>query len=230
MLLIPTHYADLVLGADWRGNARYDALLSGGVVVGRTLEIDLDQLGGTGADAVRHALDAYATACRRLAGGLAHDNPIGPWVITRRPLVVASQQAGTRSAQRGDLHDELEGLREFEDTERIVDALLGPVVAASSLYALGATAVAVEDGRTTVTLPVEGFREWRAALGGTPGPNEIERHFTLVANHAAWRDRAVRRLVRVETAAVELLPDPAPFRPSWSQDAGAPVEDAVLLP
>jgi hypothetical protein len=53
--------------------------------------------------------------------------------------------------------------------------------------------------------------EWPTALGGPAAPNELHRHVKIVANHAKWRDRKVRRLVRVEVSCDEVWPDPACF-------------------
>ena len=212
MFLVPTHYADLVLGPAWRSDPQWHELAQSGVDLGLgRVEIDVAGVGGAKGVALRTAFAEYATASRRMAGALEHGNPVAPWVIVERPLLIAVQQAGSRSAQRGDLEDELAGLREFPDTGRAVDALLGAEVATAELQLLSAVFTPGEGTRSTATLRIEGRREWGQALGGTPSANELERIFTLEANHATWRDRAVRRLVRVEVTVTEILPDPADF-------------------
>jgi hypothetical protein len=205
--LLPSSYLDLVLGADWR--ARFPEAANGGVRVGQRVEVDLGLLGD---DTVIVALVDYQRRCREIARNLADNTPIGAWVIAEQLRVDVVQQAGTKSAQRGDLNAQFDALSLEPESAAVVAALLGPQVDFARLAELGVTVERDGDVKTVATLRVEGARSWDTALGGGSGANEIERHITLSANHAAWRDRQVRRLTRVEVRTLELLADPAASR------------------
>jgi hypothetical protein len=70
-----------------------------------------------------------------------------------------------------------------------------------------------QDGvRSVLTLDVPSAKGWPEVLGGSQGARELRRRITLETNHAKWRDRKVRRLVRVRVEADELWADPASLR------------------
>ena len=132
-------------------------------------------------------------------------------MVCSRSLASYTQGAGSASRTRGDLHDQYHALREIRETELVVDGLLAARVDEESLVKLGVEVVARGENRTVVRARVEGTRQWPSSLGGGASVNEIERIFTLSSNHAAWRDRSVRRLCRVDVVGVELLADPGPY-------------------
>lgn len=65
--------------------------------------------------------------------------------------------------------------------------------------------------RSSLTLEVRSPL-WPLELGAAPCPGELRRSVRLEASHAGWRDRRVRRLLRVRVDALQVWPDPAPFR------------------
>ena len=200
VLLVPTHYLELIVGPDW-------AVVLGEQVrfvrVGKRVEADVASC----SEELRDQLQAYVQVNRLVGGALASAAPIGPFVVVRRHLSSVVQQAGTRSASRGDLVSELEALRGLSETSLVAEALLASTVDEEALRAMAVDVV--RDGvKTSVEVRVEGWREWPEALGGGAFANEIERVFVLGANHAGWRDRMVRRLTRLDVYGVELLADP----------------------
>jgi len=207
MKLLPARYANLVLGNDWLSRSELAEMAARGVRVGSHVEIDVD----LAPDYVREALVAYAEANQQVARSLESGETIGPWVVVSTPIYVATQQAGTKSKNRGDLVGELAGLREMTDVSDIAEALLASSVNQELLASRGVEFIECADARTVLRVRIEGRRDWPVSLGGAASPNEIERYVTLSANHASWRDRMVRRLTRVDVVAVELLADPAPF-------------------
>ena len=67
-----------------------------------------------------------------------------------------------------------------------------------------------QDGvRSVLTLDIPSTKGWPDALGGSQGLRELKRRITIETNHAKWRDRRVRRLVRVLVESDELWADPA---------------------
>lgn len=58
----------------------------------------------------------------------------------------------------------------------------------------------------STTLEIPGQYDWAPDLGGTPSPNEVCRIFVITTNYAKWRDRKVRRIVSIESRAVEICP------------------------
>lgn len=68
-----------------------------------------------------------------------------------------------------------------------------------------------EGDRSALTLEVRSPL-WPLELGAAPCPGELRRLVRLEASHAGWRDRRVRRLLRVRVDALQVWPDPTPFR------------------
>lgn len=60
-----------------------------------------------------------------------------------------------------------------------------------------------------VTFKVSAAKGWPVSWGGNARSNELHRRLELEVNHAAWRDRCVRRLVGVNVVAAELWADPS---------------------
>lgn len=66
-----------------------------------------------------------------------------------------------------------------------------------------------ENGDVFVTtLVIEGQYDWIPDLGGTPSPNEVCRIFIITTSYAKWRDRKVRRIMSLESRAIEICPKP----------------------
>lgn len=201
---MPVHLVDLVLGESWRTDPRWESLARAGVRVAGATEIDIS----VADEPTRRAVLSYLDRNRTLARDLKNEAAIGAWVITRRSLGVWNQQAGGRSKGRGDLSAQFEALRMISETAEVAEAILGSEIDEDVLVGDNIEVVEREELKTVVRLRVEGTREWPGALGGASSANEIERVITLVANHASWRDRQVRRLARVEVDAIEILADP----------------------
>lgn len=67
----------------------------------------------------------------------------------------------------------------------------------------------LRDGtRTSLVMKVPNARGWSIFWGGAPAENEVRRRVEIEFNHAAWRDRRVRRLVAVRVVADEIWSDP----------------------
>jgi hypothetical protein len=205
--LVPTWVLDILLG-EWRNDPSYACLVAATRRVGHRLEVDM-KAPGIGSD-LCEAAEGYLSGDRLFAHDLLSRTPLGPWVATRRGLGTW-RQGGGKGKGRGDLTPQYEALSRHRELSDVAQALLGPVVAFDRLAALS-SATSTQDGITVAQVGIEGYREWEAALGGGAWAQEIEREFTLTANHAGWRDRQVRRLVEVSVWAIEMHIDPAPWQ------------------
>lgn len=195
---VPVPVAALALGED------RDLLTGVGRQVGQRVEIDLGALADLSPDALMTVV-AYAKRCRALWGGFG---TAGPVLQVEVPLLSAAQSdaAGVRDLRTHvDAFDELPGVAE------LVAALVGAEVDERTAAAWGAPygLELVRDGNwTDATFTVAGCDAWPVLLGGAPALGELSRRFRLRINHAGWRDRAGRRLVSVEVAAICAYPDP----------------------
>jgi hypothetical protein len=201
--LVPIYYVDLVLGDDWRQREDLAGLARAGVKVASRVEVDLE---AGPADVAEQVLN-YVDRCRTLARELER-GAIGPWVVVSLPLITHIQQAGSKSAKRGDLSDVYAELSNHEETRAILENALGATLDIGGVTLSGGVVTALEGNASRVEVRVEGPRDWPEILGGAAGPNEIERLFRFYVNHAPWRDRQVRRLTRVEIFSIEMLSDP----------------------
>jgi hypothetical protein len=195
MRTVPYHLAELAAGST--GAA---ALGDHGVLVGRSVEIDLDALASHHPD-LAERIARYA----QLA-----DAPVtGDYLAVAVPLLSVRQT--DNAAGRSDLTAELEAL-EGSELGDVVGAALDRDVDPGHIAALGAPyqvqreELGAERARTQ--LVVRGRRPWSVHLGGAPTRREVARRFTLTTSHAGWRDRRSRRLLTLEVHAIELLPDP----------------------
>lgn len=204
MELVPQHYVDLVLGEGWPNEPQYKGLTNKGVRVGSRVEIDVSGAGTP----IREKVLGYLDRCRTVARQMRRGGDVGEWIITQRRLIDVVQQGGSKATKRADLASELEALRGFYETAEVAEALCASEIDEKALERDGVTITKREGTLTIVTVRVEGARDWPGVLGGTSGENEIERVFTLFANHASWRDRQARRLARLQVDAVELLAAP----------------------
>jgi hypothetical protein len=168
------------------------------VRLGHRVEVDMVRLREAfGAEAALR-VERYWDAARKLwADGS------GPAIVITRTLHQAAQKDS--KAGRVELVDELAALEELRNGGALVDALLGPEVDPEALRGHALQSV----GNETYITITRRSTEWPASLGGPPIPGELRRHVRVVANHSKWRDRKVRRLVRVEVTAEEVWPDPA---------------------
>jgi hypothetical protein len=176
-----------------------DALVrSCAVRLGNKVEVSLEAVKETaGAEAAERLSNYWRAATQMWSSGK------GRAVLVRRPLVQVAQKDGKEG--RVELAAELAALELIPEGDALVEALLGPAVQPDQL-----TSVETNGNETSVTV-TRRMVEWPTALGGPAAPNELHRHVKIVANHAKWRDRKVRRLVRVEVSCDEVWPDPACF-------------------
>lgn len=187
---VPLTAAALCLGDE-------DLVKACAVRLGERVEVSIPAVAERGGEAAASRLTRYWDAARRLwATGE------GQAVIVRRTLVQAAQ----RDVKDGrvELSAELAALEMIPEGSELVESLLGP-----RMQFVGPCE---ENGNETTVVVSKRMPEWPTALGGPAGPNEVQRHVKIVANHAKWRDRKVRRLVRVEVSCDELWPDPEHHR------------------
>lgn len=173
--------------------------------LGERVEVDADLLIERGRPALAARLLAYEAHCVQF-----WTDPLGPIVTVHRPLAVVAQS--DRRGERRDLVEELAHLRELPDVGPYVHELLRAAPDPARLARLGEAcdAALTRDGSSGVARVVtESPVVALAGLGGAASPGEVSRHFTLHVNWRPWRDRDVRRLVRVESTAEEVWPDPA---------------------
>jgi hypothetical protein len=197
MKTLPVTVAALVLGE------HAAALAPCGRRLGARVELDLASAREVVGDETVGRLEAYWDAAREYWAGGAHGG-----VVVRRRIVSARQRDGRDG--KVDLARELDALDEI-GLDAACDALLGTAPDVDALAGIGGIAVVEQGESRTVVTATLSSPVWPDALGGVPGVGEVAREVTLVAAHAKWRDRRVRRLVAVEVVSVELWPDPAPY-------------------
>lgn len=152
------------------------------------------------------ALAQYWYRCQRF--WLQVDRRIDPgrWVAIRRNIT--TQQQGTRS----DLISSYEALRTVPIVGRIIEELLNHPQEETVLQTLAGDMplqlLGEEDGAQTwrMICAKESWPVWADILGGGYGPGETAREIEITVRYAKWRDRRVRRLVRVSTFAHEVWP------------------------
>jgi hypothetical protein len=132
-----------------------------------------------------------------------------PFAVVRRVLVEHVQKDDTSG--RSDLAHVLEAA----DTVSLLDWVLDGMCSTNPAYpdilrrASVWSAQLEQDGvRSVLTLEIPSTKGWPAVLGGSQGTRELKRRITIETNHAKWRDRRVRRLMRVLVEADELWADP----------------------
>jgi hypothetical protein len=182
--------AAVLLGPDPR-------LATCGVAVGKRVEVDLDQVAQTLSTEIADSLESYWSTAHQL-----WEQGSGKAVLIRRRIMTSRQV--DRKDSRIDLHAELAALEELPGGDIIVEALLGQDV---DLDALANYTVSQDGNETAVTITHRSL-DWPDALGGPGAPGELHRTITVTANHAKWRDRKVRRLVRIDVSVDEVWPDP----------------------
>lgn len=174
--------------------------------VGARVEVDLDDLA--------RAEPTLAAALTRLADDTAHlwAGTGGAYVTTTR--VVADHRQVTGRTGRADLTDVFEDLCQMSATRALLEELTAPDPDTATLGALtsgaGGDLGRRDDGAWEATVPLDGAVCWPDSLGGPPYLTEVARRVTLVARHAAWRDRRTRRLAQVVVTVEEMWADPGP--------------------
>jgi hypothetical protein len=172
--------------------------------LGATLEADVGALDlvvpGLGTRCVDYLLAARDLWACREAG-----DPVEGAVLVRVPLVDRRQtDSKVARVDLGPLHAAMEHIPALVPALGLLDA--DPDW--STLAGVGT--LERHDDRSTLTVELASAH-WPLELGGPAAPGEVSRTVRLEASHAAWRDRRVRRLVRVVVHAREIWPDPNLF-------------------
>ena len=111
------------------------------------------------------------------------------------------------SKSRIDLVNPYKFLNSIDGVSDILDAILSPTPPERPLESFRFFKnLKIENDIYHFTLEIPGQYTWINELGGLPSPVEIARVFVVKVNYAKWRDRKVRRLVSIESRAIELWP------------------------
>lgn len=190
------------------------ALAPYGRAVGGRVEVDLDAVEEV-MPALCQALWAYHCETADLWREVGAGRAAGRAFVTTTRLAVDHQQV-TSKAGRTDLGRVFEDLSELALTRDLLDALTGGDPTLDELLAraldVGGTACQLQAGVWVARVPMPGAVAWPDSLGGPATLTETSRDLTLTARHAAWRDRKVRRLARVQVEVGEVWADPARAR------------------
>lgn len=167
-------------------------ITSGLVKIGNAKEIETNKLDETTKKELEkyYQLDKQGTA---------------PTVLIKRTITHSKQKAGSRGGRK-DLKEEYEALKELNPTEPLIQTLLSPNPDAEQIKkTLGVIGGTLEhDGNTTtMTINLDPGYNWHTTLGGQPTKHEIKRTLIIVANHAKWRDRKLRRLSELTVQVLE---------------------------
>lgn len=178
---------------------------STGVQIGASLELPVASLDAL-ADGLGARVEEYFLAARALWSTPFGHEPAPGSVLVRVPLLDLRQK-DSRTV-RVDLTAQFEAL-EHVATLRCA---LGILDADPDWASLGSLGVLERDGDRSSLLVEARSPLWPLELGAAPCPGEVRRAVLLEASHAAWRDRRVRRLLRVRVDSLQVWPDPVPFR------------------
>lgn len=147
----------------------------------------------------------YLRKMKRFRHLLARGIEPGAWMVIEHDLVNVAQVPS--GANRRDLVAELEALEGIAECAEIVGLALERELVVEAIEDLGGIVRVEDDTTSTVTIVVEGERQWPEVLGGDKTAGELERRVVLHIKRAPWRDRKVRRLARLEVIGVEIHPD-----------------------
>lgn len=176
------------------------------VKLGRNTEVSLAALDPTEAVAVLEMWGATRRMWNAVAAGTA---PSGAWVRTRTVVHHARQDTGRAKL---DLHAELAGLTELTELDEFTTLLLSSTPDLDELRTLASafemTLDSAEHGAIRADVTFTRPRRWPESLGPGVSVCEAARTLSVVARHAGWRDRAVRRLASVTVTVDELWADP----------------------
>lgn len=188
-------------------------LSSCGRVVGGRGEVDLDAVQQICPAACR-ALESYHVRTSELWSRVAAGRAAGQrYVVTRRALVEHAQV--TAKVGRRDLGDVFEDIVSAGELGEVLNELTGAEPDEAALRSLVRSAggtLSRDDGVWTASVPMSSAVAWPVSLGGVALLCEVSRSVTLTVRHAAWRDRRVRRLAKVEVHVDELWADPGADR------------------
>lgn len=179
---------------------------STGVQVGASLELSVPALDGL-EPGLGGRVHGYFCAARSLWAALATDSDPGRAAVLVRVPMLDLRQKDSRTS-RIDLTAQYEALGHVPPLVPALD-LLDASPDWDELARLGDL---VRDADRSTLMVGARSPVWPLELGAAPCPGELRREVLLEASHAAWRDRRVRRLVRVRVDAIEVWPDPADFR------------------
>lgn len=149
---------------------------------------------------------AYWAECGEFWQRLDRGEEPGAYMAVRREVLSARQR------DNQDLTEELAALEEMAGIGTVISAVLdaAPDLEECGKAAAGAGGRLWHGEKGEVCVRFEWGRDdvayWPEALGGGFSPGEMSRAITVIAKHAAWRDRRARRLIRVEVEANELWP------------------------
>lgn len=183
--------------------------------VGVRVEVDLNAVEAL-STRLAHVLTVYDAHARAFWRALQTGTAAGAaYTLVRRTLMTHVQS--TAKKDRRDLVEVYEALTGVAVLSDIVDELTAAEPDLDALAGLldaagGGQVLPAEAGAVAVQVLLDPNGALPDVLGGVRMPGEVRRVLTLTARHAAWRDRRVRRLARVEVAADEMWPDPAPAR------------------
>ena len=178
----------------WRGERAY---------------IDRDELGRVRPAALGALADFIERSAEVLSG---HRDGRGglPFTVAEVELVHAIQRDD--KSGRVDLSDQLTDASAIPGLGVILEEATGASPSWERVVHLATGwggRVEHEAQRTTLTLNVPNAKGWCESWGGNPESNELRRRVTIEFNHAAWRDRRVRRLQSVRVTADQLWADVA---------------------
>jgi hypothetical protein len=187
------------------------AVRSCGRIVGQRIELDLDAVAGAVSVDLAELLVTYYDRCENLWASVQAGHSGPAYAMLRRPLLEHQQVTGKKG--RADLGDVYEALGELPGVAELLEQITAPApdadVLASMVATVGGTVTFPEPDAVRAQLCLEGRYAYPQLLGGVPWPGEIRRVLTLLTRQAAWRDRRVRRLAKVDVAVDELWAAPA---------------------
>lgn len=190
---------------------------STGVQVGAALELPVAALEslvpGLGARVEGFFLAARGLWAGLDIGGLASSfSPEGTLALPEGAVLVRVPLIDVRQKDSRTVRVDLSGQLEALEHVPVLRPALGLLDSEPAWEALGSLGRLERDGdRSSLTVDVRSPL-WPLELGAAPCPGELRRSVCLEASHAGWRDRRVRRLLRVRVDALQLWPDPSPFR------------------
>jgi len=150
-------------------------------------------------------LEKYWELCRKSFTDRQSKMP----TVTVSRFLREDRQTDT-AGKRYDLVEQYKFLANAPFSKDLVEILLSanPELSQISNHS-SCESVITERSGYVVSLTGRGQQVWPTSLGGLPSPREVARSFKLTTNYAAWRDRKVRRLTKVESRAIEVWPSPA---------------------
>jgi hypothetical protein len=175
------------------------------VILGNRVEVDLAVVTEVLGEQLAEDLYSGYRSCAAFNGRCVPEGL--ETVRMQRVLTVANQR--TSKQNRADLEDELEALERIGGVGVVVDELLGAEPDWEALAVSGSPfylRVRHDGDFVVTTLAIDAAIDWVPVLGGPASTGEVRRWLEISSNYAAWRDRRVRRLVRLCVTAEERWP------------------------